>query len=381
MLAKKPTRWMTNSIFMADALNVRCDGSHEHQHLVGGRAAGAAFYPPKLLRAILRGMSLTRDATSGARMICENQQLLLDSLNNFVNAVRPESSDSKATAPCNSSDSAAKGNSDVPNRMSSIPLVGGGNLPIEYSAENFKRVYTDEYTGEELPLHLVRAAMEEELEYFNAHVWDAVDRKFAYKTEDFKLVRMRWVICNKGDDKEYDVRARLVACEVNTFKTDEYFASTPPLEAKKLLFSEYACTARQPAFAKDDIVLSFADIKKAYFNGVPRRNVHLAFPKELAIPDHLVAHLKRCVYGTRDAGAIWEDCYATALTEMGFVRGTASPCCFFNASKRLQVVVHGDDFTCLGPKSAIIEYEDQLATRFEIKRRGHIGESERRVYS
>ena len=49
--------------------------------------------------------------------------------------------------------------------------------------------------------------------------------------------------------------------------------------------------------------------------------IHLAFPKELAIPDHLVAHLKRCVYGTRDAGAIWEDCYATALTEMGFVRG------------------------------------------------------------
>ena len=42
----------------------------------------------------------------------------------------------------------------------------------------------------------------------------------------------------------------------------------------------------------------------------------------------------------------------------------------------MQVVVHGDDFTCLGPKSKVIEYEDQLATRFEIKRRGHIGESE-----
>ena len=136
-------------------------------------------------------------------------------------------------------------------------------------------------------------------------MWDAVDRKLAYKTANFKLVRMRWVICNKGDDKEYDVRARLVACEVNTFKTDEYFASTPPLESKKLLFSEYATLARRPEHASDEIVLSFVDIKKAYFNGVPRRNVHLAFPKELAVPDHLVANLKRCVYGTRDAGAIW----------------------------------------------------------------------------
>ena len=97
----------------------------------------------------------------------------------------------------------------------------------------------DEYTGEELPNHLVRAAMEEEFDYFNAHVWDAVEKRVACRTEDYKLVRMRWVICNTGDDLDFDVRARLVACEVNTYKSDEYFASTPPLEAKKLLFSEF----------------------------------------------------------------------------------------------------------------------------------------------
>ena len=143
-----------------------------------------------------------------------------------------------------------------------------------------------------------------------------------------------------------------MAKEINTYKRQDLFAATPPLEAKKLLFSEYATIARSPANADNEIVLSFVDIKKAYFNGVPRRNVHLAFPKELAIPEHLVAHLKRCVYGTRDAGAIWEDCYADALMEMGFERGTASPCCFYNPTTRLRVVVHGDDFTCLGPRAA-----------------------------
>ena len=40
------------------------------------------------------------------------------------------------------------------------------------------------------------------------------------------------------------------------------------------------------------------------------------------------------------------------------------------------MVVHGDDFTCLGPTAAVVKYEDALAGRFEIKRRGHIGESE-----
>ena len=225
-------------------------------------------------------------------------------------------------------------------------------------------------------MHLVRAAMEEELEYFNSYVWEAMDRKAAEKLEGHKLVRMRWVICNKGDEAEYDVRARLVACEVNTFKTDEYFASTPPLEAKRLLFSEFARTVFHPEHKAKDVVISFVDVKKAYFNGRPRRNVHLVFPKELGIPAHLVAHLNRCVYGTRDAGAIWEDCYADALQEFGFTRGVANPCCFHHAGRNLMVVVHGDDFTAVGAKADILWYESSLATKFDIKMRGHLGFSD-----
>ena len=365
---------MTNSPFMVDALDIRCDKSHKHQHLVGGRAADAAFYPPKLLRAILRGMAMTRDAANGVRLLCENEKSFLDSLNLFINAIPRESVQPKSTAPDASAGTDSSPTGDGKPRTSSIPLMGGGTLPIEYSPHNFKTVYRDEYTGEELPNHLVRAAMEEELDYFNKHVWDAVEKKLAYRTDDFKLVRMRWVICNKADDNNYDVRARLVACEINTCKSDEYFASTPPLEAKRLLFSEYSATARRPDMIDQQIVLSFVDIRKAYFNGVPKRNVHLAFPKELGMPDHLVAHLKRCVYGTRDAGAIWEECYAGALVEMGFTRGVASPCCFYSSDRNLRVVVHGDDFTCLGPRAEIVKYEDELASRFEIKRRGHIGE-------
>ena len=108
--------------------------------------------------------------------------------------------------------------------------------------------------------------MEEELGYFNAHVWDAADKGAGMTTDNFKLVRMRWALCNKGDESDYDVRARLVACEVNTFKSDEFYASTPPLEAKRLLFSEFANVARRKANQGKNIVLSSLDIKKAYFN-------------------------------------------------------------------------------------------------------------------
>ena len=42
---------------------------------------------------------------------------------------------------------------------------------------------------------------------------------------------------NKGDRVNPEVRARLVAKEIKTSKREDLFAATPPLEAKKMLFS------------------------------------------------------------------------------------------------------------------------------------------------
>ena len=53
---KKPTKFLTNSTAIAGELNVRCNKEHEHQSLVGGRAAAAARYPKGLCRAICRGI-------------------------------------------------------------------------------------------------------------------------------------------------------------------------------------------------------------------------------------------------------------------------------------------------------------------------------------
>ena len=47
---------MTNSQCIADELNKKCDGSHEHQALVSGRAKDAARYPEGLCRAVCRGL-------------------------------------------------------------------------------------------------------------------------------------------------------------------------------------------------------------------------------------------------------------------------------------------------------------------------------------
>ena len=56
-MAKKPTRFMTNSWSIGRELRRKCDGTHPHQPLVDGRAKGAARYPPALCRAICRGIA------------------------------------------------------------------------------------------------------------------------------------------------------------------------------------------------------------------------------------------------------------------------------------------------------------------------------------
>ena len=98
-----------------------------------------------------------------------------------------------------------------------------------------------------------------------------------------------------------------MACELNKeSKSDLFHASTPPLEAKKVLFARYAS---ERARNGKPLRLSLVDIRKTNFNGVPRRDVFISVPKELGLPANLFARQIRCVHGTRDAGMIWEDCY------------------------------------------------------------------------
>ena len=44
---------------------------------------------------------------------------------------------------------------------------------------------------------------------------------------------------------------------------DSYFASTPPLKAKRMLFAKYASCPTKEGIEQE---LSFVDVRKAYFN-------------------------------------------------------------------------------------------------------------------
>lgn len=141
------------------------------------------------------------------------------------------------------------------------------------------KVYRDEYTNEILPPHLIQAAIIEELEYLNSRVWEMSNVKAMKAFPDSKLVGCRWVLCNKGDATNPDVRARLVACEVNYgTKEDSFYAATPPLEAETILFAKYA---EEPIKQGVRQRLSFVDIRRAYRNAIPKRHILMSLPSEL----------------------------------------------------------------------------------------------------
>ena len=57
LFVKKPSRFMTNSPMLGQALHRKCQGQHRHIELTGsGRTKKSDIYPDDLCRAILTGL-------------------------------------------------------------------------------------------------------------------------------------------------------------------------------------------------------------------------------------------------------------------------------------------------------------------------------------
>ena len=145
---------MSNSVPMLRRLSKLCRKTHQHQPLEGRRRTeGASCYPLPLLRAILQGMS---DTSHSAQPV---EQFTRDEYDASL-ALSVASVAEVPSAEC-----------AEPTKPGTLPLEGGGSVHMRYALSDFKPQYLDEYTREPLPHHLVREAIQDELNYFNAHVW------------------------------------------------------------------------------------------------------------------------------------------------------------------------------------------------------------------
>ena len=176
------------------------------------------------------------------------------------------------------------------------------------------------------------------------HVWDVVPVAESWSVTGKAPLQGKCVDVNKGDLEKPVARSRYVAKEFANTKSDDVFSPTPPLEALRLLLS-HAASGRSSSTGGRKI--RAVDARKAHLHAFAERHLYVVLPPEVRVP----GMLRRSLYGTRDALARWEAFLSKQLEDKGFVRGLASPCCYWHSSKDLSCVVHGHDFVFAGVES------------------------------
>ena len=122
---------------------------------------------------------------------------------------------------------------------------------------------------------------------------------------------------NKGDSVTPENRSRLVAKEIKKDKRADLFAATPPLEAKKALFS-FALTEGigWKGDRRSGMKVDFIDVRRAYFFAKAKREVYVDLADEDAEPG-MCGRLNKSMYGTRDAAHNWEIEYSDFMSSIG----------------------------------------------------------------
>ena len=155
----------------------------------------------------------------------------------------------------------------------------------------------------------VRKARDKEMKYIEEKgVWKVIAREEAVRRE-VKIIKTRWIDINKGDRANPNYRSRLVAKEFRDGNQEGLFASTPPLEALKLLISMTATIDQ--GLKTEEKVIMINDVARAFFEAGMKRTVCVELPMEANTGEHergqAVGLLKLSLYGTRDAAANFQE--------------------------------------------------------------------------
>ena len=182
----------------------------------------------------------------------------------------------------------------------------------------------------------------------------------------------------KGDAQNPNLRSRLVVKDIKARKSPEdqldpamLFSAMPPLEAVRLLASMLVTKGRSKHGRL--LRLGSCDISRAHFYGSPKRNIYVKLPPEEGASDDECGLLCKSMYGTQDAPSIWQTHYTQVLTEAGWKRGRSNGAVFFHPLLDARVLVHGDDFFCLGDDATQEALDRTLRDAYELKRTGTIG--------
>ena len=135
--ARKTTGFMTNDEYIAEAVNRRCVGGHDHIQLLSGRAKSCEKYPSRLVAAILRALRQSMRAAGcgqAQRMVGRDRQLTISAVEAGPTLEEPE----LLSLPVND-----ESNQESRDRNTGLPL----NLEMVKKARELEMQYMEEFEG------------------------------------------------------------------------------------------------------------------------------------------------------------------------------------------------------------------------------------------
>ena len=111
------------------------------------------------------------------------------------------------------------------------------------------------------------------------------------------------------------------------------------------------------------------DVKRAFLHGDIQRPVYIRLPAEdpkSCVPG-LLGKLRKAMYGTRDAPAVWQKVVKEAMLSVGFVCSLSNPSVFRHERRDILVVTHVDDFLCCAQRDDLDWLWKSLSKRYTLK--------------
>ena len=107
-----------------------------------------------------------------------------------------------------------------------------------------------------------------------------------------------------------------MAREINTYKRDDLFVATPPVEALRMIMS-------MTATASKGEISMVNDISRAFFHARVIRDVYVQLPNEDTNPgeEQMCGKLNFSMCVTRRVATNWQTHYTQILIQNGFVTG------------------------------------------------------------
>ena len=253
-----------------------------------------------------------------------------------------------------------------------------GPEPFEAGRESLSEDerYWDDVNGGWLDPHMVREERRREVDWL--HKQDVYEKRIdeCRQATGQPPIKLMWINTKKGDHEKPNYRSRIVVREKRG-KGEEgrklpaalLFSAMPPLEAVKILGG--MMVQRRRSSRNRPLAMRFFDISRAHFYGKAERAVYIELPDTEADGVHC-GLLKKSMYGTQDASAIWQRDYTAVLEADGHKPGKANPALFYNKNIDLRSLVHGDDFCALGDDEALDELEKTLRSKYDLKVTGSL---------